>query len=64
MAVTFLPISFTTAANSALRYEDVRVFVHKPLGRGKTDPTIAASNECNLSFKLTHTGVSFVVLGE
>jgi hypothetical protein len=32
--------------------------VHKPLGRGKTDPAIAASNECNLSFKLTHTCVS------
>src|SRR5207237_7639605 len=47
---------------TASRDEDVRTFVHKLLGRRKTDPAIAASNECNLSFKLTHTCVSLVVL--
>ncbi len=34
-------------------YEDVRAFFHKLLRRRKTDAAIAASNERDLSFKLT-----------
>src|SRR5260370_41613798 len=36
---------------AAPRYEDVRAFVHKPLGRRKANAAIAAGNECNFSFK-------------
>src|SRR5437762_11484502 len=39
---------------TATRYEDVRAFVDKLLRRGKANAAIAASNECDFSFKLAH----------
>jgi len=39
---------------TAARYEDVRAFVHKLLCRRKANAAIAASNQCNFSFQLTH----------
>src|ERR1700687_5608403 len=39
---------------TAPRDEDVRAFVHKLLRRRQADAAIAARNEGNLSFQLTH----------
>src|SRR5712691_3357178 len=39
---------------AASGHEDVRAFVHEPFRRRKSDAAVAAVNECNFSFELTH----------
>ena len=57
MPVTFLPISFTAAANSRSRRPVMKTYapsLTNSLRGGKANAAIATRNECDFSFELVH----------
>jgi hypothetical protein len=45
---------------TAPRDEDVRAFVHELLCRGQANAAVTTSDECSISFKLTHGFLPFI----